>query len=63
MLPDGAVDPRDYYERQYGGRRGGWRLLEIMNKHGVMGTWIICGATCEKYPDISRQVKKCGHST
>jgi peptidoglycan/xylan/chitin deacetylase (PgdA/CDA1 family) len=62
MLPDGAVDPRDYYERQYGGRRGAWRLLEIMNKHGVLGTWIICGATCEKYPEVSREVIKQGHS-
>ena len=46
------------YERQYGGRRGAWRLLEIMSKHGVRGTWIICGATCEKYPQISREVKQ-----
>jgi peptidoglycan/xylan/chitin deacetylase (PgdA/CDA1 family) len=28
----------------------------------VLGTWIICGATCEKYPEITRQVKKIGHS-
>ncbi|HXF55903.1 MAG TPA: polysaccharide deacetylase family protein [Hyphomicrobiaceae bacterium] len=62
MLPDGQVDPRDYYERQYGGRRGAWRLLEIMSKHNVLGTWIICGATCEKYPDVSREVIKLGHS-
>ena len=34
MFPDGQPDPRDFYERQYGGRRGAWRLLEIMNKHG-----------------------------
>ena len=62
MFPDGAVDPRDYYERQYGGRRGAWRLLEIMNKHNVLGTWIICGATCEKYPEVSRAVIEQGHS-
>ena len=62
MFPDGQPDPRDYYERQYGGRRGAWRLLEIMSKHGVLGTWIICGATCEKYPEVSREVIKLGHS-
>lgn len=62
MFPDGQPDPRDFYERQYGGRRGAWRLLEIMNKHGVLGTWIICGATCEKYPEISKEVVKIGHS-
>ena len=54
-LRDGQPDPLDYYERQYGGRRGAWRLLEIMAKHDVLGTWIICGATCEKYPaDLAR---------
>ncbi len=62
MFADGQPDPRDYYERQYGGRRGAWRLLEIMSKHGVLGTWIICGATCEKYPEVSREVIKLGHS-
>jgi peptidoglycan/xylan/chitin deacetylase (PgdA/CDA1 family) len=62
MLPDGQRDPFDYSERQYGGRRGAWRLLEIMQKHDVLGTWIICGATLEKYPEISKAVKKAGHA-
>ena len=42
VFGDGQVDPFDFGERQYGGRRGAWRLLEIMDKHGVRGTWIIC---------------------
>jgi peptidoglycan/xylan/chitin deacetylase (PgdA/CDA1 family) len=62
VLGDGHVDPFDYGERQYGGRRGAWRLLEVMAKHGVRGTWIICGATAEKYPHITREVKKAGHA-
>jgi peptidoglycan/xylan/chitin deacetylase (PgdA/CDA1 family) len=62
VFDDGQVDPFDYGERQYGGRRGAWRLLEIMGKHGVRGTWIICGATLEKYPNISKEVKAAGHS-
>ena len=48
VFADGQVDPFDYSERQYGGRRGAWRLLEIMDKHNVLGTWIICGATGRK---------------
>ena len=36
-MPDGQPDPFDYSERQYGARRGAWRLLEIMNRHGVRG--------------------------
>jgi peptidoglycan/xylan/chitin deacetylase (PgdA/CDA1 family) len=62
VFPDGQVDPYDYGERQYGGRRGAWRLMEIMARHDVLGTWIICGATVEKYPEISRAVQKAGHS-
>ena len=44
-MPDGQPDPFDYSERQYGARRGAWRLLDIMARHGVRGTWLICGAT------------------
>ena len=62
VFGDGQVDPFDYSERQYGGRRGAWRLLEIMGKHDVLGTWIICGATVEKYPAISKAVKAAGHA-
>lgn len=62
QFPDGQPDPFDYYERQYGGRRGAWRLLEIMARHDVRGTWIICGATCEKYPEITREVQRTGHA-
>src|SRR5262249_1392798 len=62
VFGDGQVDPFDFSERQYGGRRGAWRLLEILGKHNVLGTWIICGATVEKYPDISRAVQKAGHA-
>ena len=32
------------------------------SSHDVRGTWIICGATVEKYPQISRAVKKAGHA-
>ncbi len=62
VFPDGQCDPFDYGERQYGGRRGAWRLLETLERHGVRGTWLICGATLEKYPEVSRAVKKAGHS-
>lgn len=62
LFADGQPDPFDYSERQYGGRRGAWRLLEIMEKHQVKGTWLICGATLEKYPEVSRAVQKAGHA-
>lgn len=60
-FPDGQPDPFDFSERQYGARRGAWRLLEILGKHGLRGTWLICGATLEKYPEVSRAVQKAGH--
>jgi hypothetical protein len=62
LYPDGQPDGFDFSERQYGGRRGAWRLLEVMENHGVKGTWLICGATAEKYPEVSRAVKKAGNA-
>lgn len=62
VFPDGQPDPFDFSERQYGGRRGAWRILEILERYNVRGTWLICGATLEKYPEISRAVKKAGHA-
>ncbi|HVY59392.1 MAG TPA: polysaccharide deacetylase family protein [Xanthobacteraceae bacterium] len=62
VFEDGRADPFDFSERQYGGRRGAWRLLEMLERHGILGTWIVCGATLEKYPEISRAAKKAGHS-
>jgi peptidoglycan/xylan/chitin deacetylase (PgdA/CDA1 family) len=62
LFEDGRPDPFDFSERQYGGRRGAWRLLEIMDEHQIKGTWIICGATAEKYPQITREVLKAGHA-
>lgn len=62
LYPDGQPDGFDFSERQYGGRRGAWRLLEVMEKHGVKGTWLICGATAEKYPEVSRAVMKAGNA-
>jgi len=59
---DGRPDPFDFSERQYGGRRGAWRLLELLDDYKIKGTWIICGATAEKYPQITREVIKAGHS-
>jgi peptidoglycan/xylan/chitin deacetylase (PgdA/CDA1 family) len=62
LFADGQIDPFDHSEKQYGGRRGAWRLLEIMASHDVRGSWLICGATAEKYPEVSRAVKKAGHA-
>jgi peptidoglycan/xylan/chitin deacetylase (PgdA/CDA1 family) len=33
-----------------------------MERRGVTGTWIVCGATLEKYPAISRAAQKLGHT-
>jgi peptidoglycan/xylan/chitin deacetylase (PgdA/CDA1 family) len=60
-LPDGQPDPFDFSERQYGGRRGAWRLLEVLAKHEIKATWFICGATARRYPQISRAAKAAGH--
>lgn len=45
----------------YGGRRGIWNILELLDKLGVKATFCICGTTAEKYPDAVRAAQKAGH--
>ncbi len=60
-FPNNKINYQDFSARQYGGRRGIWRLLDVFSKHQVKGTFFICGAVVEKYPDASRAVLERGH--
>jgi peptidoglycan/xylan/chitin deacetylase (PgdA/CDA1 family) len=46
---------------QYGARRGIWNILEVLDQFGVKATFLVCGATAEKYPDAVRAAHKAGH--
>jgi peptidoglycan/xylan/chitin deacetylase (PgdA/CDA1 family) len=45
-------DILNYSWRDYGVRVGIWRLMEIMQKHGVRGTVALNAEACDHYPEI-----------
>jgi len=46
---------------QYGARTGIWNILELLDKFGIKATFLVCGATAEKYPDAIRAARQVGH--
>jgi peptidoglycan/xylan/chitin deacetylase (PgdA/CDA1 family) len=61
-------DVLNYSWRDYGVRVGIWRLMDVMQKHGVKGTVALNSDVCEKYPriiDAGRQLgwEWMGHGT
>ena len=62
--------PRDTYytddalgltAREYGVNFGIWRLLDILDKHGVKATVISSGLTAELFPDTVKEARRRGH--
>jgi peptidoglycan/xylan/chitin deacetylase (PgdA/CDA1 family) len=47
--------------REYGARHGVWRLLDILDKHGVKSTMLTNGLAAELFPDSVRAAVKRGH--
>ncbi|QNQ10281.1 polysaccharide deacetylase family protein [Sphingomonas alpina] len=45
-------DVLNYSWRDYGARVGIWRLMEVMERHGVKGTVALNSDVCEHYPRI-----------
>ena len=53
-------DVRNYSWRDYGVRVGIWRMMEVMEKHGVRGTVALNSDVCTHYPRIIEEGKKLG---
>src|SRR3990172_12604054 len=46
---------------EYGGKVGIWRIMDVLNKHGVKGTIDTNGLAAQKFPDAGRELPKGGH--
>ena len=61
---DGALglnpDVLNYSWRDYGVRVGIWRMMEVMEKHGVKGTVALNSDVCKHYPRIIEEGNKLG---
>ena len=48
-------------QMEYGGRRGVWNVLEMLDSLGLKATFFVSGSTAERFPDTVRAVHKAGH--
>jgi peptidoglycan/xylan/chitin deacetylase (PgdA/CDA1 family) len=53
-------DIRNYSWRDYGVRVGIWRMMDIMERHGVKGTVALNASVCREYPRIIEEGNKLG---
>lgn len=58
---DDKINYVDLCQRQYGTRRGVQRILDILERCGVTGTFPITGITAEWYPEIVDAIASSGH--
>lgn len=55
---------RDFVQEQvfdYGMRAGLWRFLDAFDSHDLPTTFMMCGRTVERVPDLARAVTDAGH--
>lgn len=46
---------------EYGGKVGIWRIMDVLNKHGVKGTIDTNGLAAQKFPDVVKELHRAGH--
>ena len=54
-------DFRTASENDYGGRTGVWRILRILKKHGLQGSFNVNGLAAIRYPEAVKRVHADGH--
>jgi allantoinase len=60
-LKQGTVDHAAKAWSTYGGRVGVWRLINLLNRHGLPGTFFVNGRCAELYPEAVREIVASGH--
>lgn len=45
----------------YGPEEGIWRCLDMLRKQQVNATFFVPGVTAERYPEVVREIARCGH--
>lgn len=59
--PNGDPNWWDYTERSYGIRTGLPRILDMLDRYDITGTFPTCGMTAEWYPDAIAEIAERGH--
>src|SRR5262249_56183916 len=60
-LKAGTVDHAAKAWSTYGGRVGVWRLLRLLERHGIRGTFFVNARCTEDYPDAVKAIAAPGH--
>jgi peptidoglycan/xylan/chitin deacetylase (PgdA/CDA1 family) len=60
-LKAGTVDHASKAWSTYGGRVGVWRLIRMLNRLQIPGTFFTNGRCAEDYPEAVKQIVKSGH--
>lgn len=60
-LKSGTVDHASKAWSLYGGRVGVWRIVNMLDRLNIPGTFFTNGLCAKEYPDAVRQIVKSGH--
>lgn len=60
-LKAGLVDHAGIAWGSYGGKVGVYRIINLLRKHGLKGTFCVSGRCAEIFPDAVAQIVKSGH--
>jgi len=58
--PDGSVDVPSFSRSDYANRVGVWRIMELLDRHGMRGTVALNSAVCAHYPQVIEACLKRG---
>lgn len=61
VQPPGVRDLVQEQVFDYGMRAGLWRFLDAFDFHGIRATFMMCGRTVQRVPDLARAVTEAGH--
>lgn len=61
-LKPGTVDHSRIAWASYGAKEGAWRLMRILDHHGVPATFSPSGRVFELYPELIRAIHGSGHT-
>ena len=61
IIPRGVRDIGQEQQFAYGMRAGIWRMLDVLDRHDIKTTFMMCGYAVQRSPEIAARVVAAGH--
>ncbi len=61
LVGKGTFGPINFARGEFGARVGIPRIMEVLEKHNVRGTWFTPGVIADTYPELIRELADKGH--